>query len=182
MATQTFFKTLITSSLTVTALLLMPIMTINVTGIDLSASVHAKGDNGGGRGGGHGAGHDKDRNQSDSHGNGHAKHDHVTTSSHNGEVHSSDLGSLNAAHASENARKNAAPGSTVGLIAEYERQVTATEGDAEAQAADAAEALNALESASNKELSPDVIDAVNELLGIDEPNARVDQVKAQLNE
>jgi hypothetical protein len=83
----------------------------------------------------------------------------------------SQLGSLNAAHASPVARANAAPNSRVGQIAAYEQATLAareaeTEEDMMAFEQAAAEALAA---ASNKNNSDaDVVAAVDGLLGIAE--------------
>lgn len=78
-------------------------------------------------------------------------------------AHPSDLGRLNAAHASPTARANAAPNSAVGQIASYERDVQ--EGDLESAAASFAEA-------ANKDIVEPVVHAVNQLLGIDDAPVR----------
>ena len=84
----------------------------------------------------------------------------------------SQLGSLNAAHASETARANAAPNSRVGQIAAYEQATLAARAAETDEAMTAFEqaAAEALAAASNKNNSDDpaVVAAVNGLLGISE--------------
>lgn len=70
-----------------------------------------------------------------------------------------DLGSLNAAHASDNARLHASPNSRVGRIASYEAAIQ--EGDVDA-------AATSIDAAANKTVTDRVLHAVNELLGIDD--------------
>jgi hypothetical protein len=79
------------------------------------------------------------------------------------------LGALNAAHASPVARANAAPGSRVGLIAAYERAMLdalalppGPERNAAIEAARNAE----LAAAANRPLTPEVVAAVDALLGL----------------
>jgi hypothetical protein len=84
----------------------------------------------------------------------------------------SQLGSLNAAHASPVARANAAPNSRVGQIAAYEQATLAareaeTEEDMMAFEQAAAEALAAASNKNNSD-DPDVVAAVDGLLGIAE--------------
>jgi len=69
------------------------------------------------------------------------------------------LGRLNAAHASQTAMKNAAANSTVGRIAAYQAAVTGDEIDIDAAAA-------ALVAASNKPVTAERIEALNDILGI----------------
>ena len=70
----------------------------------------------------------------------------------------SSLGRLNAAHASPNARANAAPHSAVGLLGQYVDAVEAD--DLEAAAA-------ALAAAANKDIDLAVVGAVDDLLGLE---------------
>ena len=78
----------------------------------------------------------------------------------------SELGRLNAAHASATARTNAAPTSAVGQTASYER--AAVDGDLERAAAE-------LAAAANKDIIEPVVHAVNELLGIDDAEIERDK-------
>jgi len=103
---------------------------------------------------------------------------------------SSKLGRLNAAHASATARANAAPHSAVGRIAAYEVAVyerqnaqmqlealqevtTATPEEIAAAQAVVDEAaqfeMETLSAAANKNIDEEVVQAINELLGIEEP-------------
>jgi hypothetical protein len=85
-----------------------------------------------------------------------------------------DLGGLNAANASPTARENAAPGSSVGRIAEYERAVAEAQAIADPEAR--AEAIRAAEArlAATGDRPPGsalfegVVGAVNRLLGIED--------------
>ena len=79
-----------------------------------------------------------------------------------------ELGKLNAAHASPVALEHAAPGSTVGIIATYQAQMNdaldlMNPMDQEAAIIAAREQLAA---ASNKQLTPDAVSRIDEMLGI----------------
>ncbi len=147
----------------------------------------AGGGNGGGHGGGNGGGHGGGHGGGQGHGasaaahgdgpgngrgggsKGQAQSDGVGKGKGQGSM-ASKLGSLNAAHASETARANAAPNSRVGQIAAYEQATLAAreaEND-EAMIALEEAAAEALAAASNKNNSDDpaVVAAVNGLLGI----------------
>lgn len=79
------------------------------------------------------------------------------------------LGALNAAHASPVARANAAPGSRVGMIAAYERAMLdalALPPGPERNAAIAAARNAELAAAANRPLTPEVVAAVDALLGL----------------
>ncbi len=126
--------------------------------VDLPTVEHAyaKGGQGGGAsaGKGSGLGHGKAK------GLGHSKGHGTSTASEVDGISASALGKLNAAHASQRARDRAAEHSAVGLIADYQAAFSADVVDIEA----AAEALAA---AANKSIDPNVVSAVNELLGIE---------------
>lgn len=120
--------------------------------------------NGGGEGGGKG-------NGSEGHSN--AKGDHANDKSKTKEADLSDrdldkntLGPLNAAHASARARERAAPNSSVGKIAAYERSREAalaiTDPTLREQALEAAEAK--LSTDFHRTLTTAQIDKVNDLL------------------
>lgn len=133
---------------------------------NLVGSAQAKNGNGGGNGEGGGKG-----NGGEGHGN--AKAEHADDKSKTKEADLSDnnldkntLGPLNAAHASARARERAAPNSSVGKIAAYERSREAALAIADPtlreQALAAAEAK--LETAFHRTLTTAQIDEVNDLL------------------
>ncbi len=137
--------------------------------VDLPTVEHAyakggKGGKGGGHGGGGGASAGKGSGQGLGHakarGLGHGKGHATRAASKVDGISASALGRLNAAHASQRARDRAAPNSTVGLIADYQKAVA---GGAEPDIAAAAEALAA---AANKPIDSGVVGAVNGRLGI----------------
>jgi hypothetical protein len=72
----------------------------------------------------------------------------------------SELGKLNAAHASLTALANAAPNSTVGMIAAYRGAIE------DGTITSVSQAQAALGQVSNKGVSPEVVAAVNDLLGV----------------
>lgn len=120
----------------------------------------SNGGNGGGKGGGNGNGKGGGNKsaaggETTGHGkSGSAPGHNKTKSAKSG----GGLGSLSASNASPTARANAAPNSRVGKIAAYEEALAA--GNVEA----AAEALG---SAANKEITPEVVAQVNANLGIE---------------
>jgi len=75
------------------------------------------------------------------------------------DAHASDLGRLNAAHASDKALENASENSAVGNIAGYSSDV---------QDGNLADASTDFGEAANKTVTEAVVHAVNELLGIDD--------------
>ena len=79
-----------------------------------------------------------------------------------------ELGNLNAAHASANARSNAAPGSMVGQIATYEAQMKSALAiqDPAQRAAAITAARQDLALSANKQLTPAAITRVDSLLGL----------------
>ena len=74
-------------------------------------------------------------------------------------LHPSALGKLNAAHASPTALQNASPNSTVGMLGAYKEAVLMD--------ITLDEARDALAEISNKPVDKDVVEAVNELLGVE---------------
>ncbi len=129
---------------------------------------------------GHGRGHSK------GHGHGHARGDDDTDgrsdppgapslgngASENG-ISAAALGSLNAAHASANARENASPSSMVGHIADF---------------ADAAESQNinaaaeALAAKANKSITPEVVEEVSRLAEVEVSPETADAIAARAAE
>jgi len=153
----------------------------------------AGGGNGGGNGGGHGNaggnghGHGAEAagfgSHGPSHGNayGHSEDkaaDKAAEKAEKAEAHSAGSyglkGNLNAAHASPTAMAHAAPHSMVGLIADYKAALmdavngTMTSVNHE-PITTMDEAIAALETFSNKEVTEEVVDAVNEILGQKDP-------------
>lgn len=130
----------------------------------LNAKVaQAKGDKGGGKGGGNGGG----KGGGNGGGNGGGKGAGDDTASADGAPgHNKDdtakskggLGSLSASNASATAREHAAANSQVGKMRDYETAMA--NGDLEA-------AAEALASASNKDITPEVVGEVNKNLGIE---------------
>lgn len=140
-------------------------------GYGLIGSALAKNGNGGGNGNGDGGGKG---NGGEGHGN--AKADHANSKSttktketdlSDGDLNKTNLGPLNAAHASARARERAAPNSSVGKIAAYERSREAALAIADPtlreQALAAAEAK--LNTDFNRTLTTAQITEVNSLLG-----------------
>jgi hypothetical protein len=113
---------------------------------------------------------------------GKSKSTHETKTNHG--LTASSLGRLNAAHANENALENAAPHSAVGLAAQFagfEQQAleAATEEEREDAISAAAAALAA---AANKEIDPEVVGAVNDLLGMDVDPTLESEIAGRANE
>lgn len=125
-------------------------------GVDLEprAAFADKGGGKGNAGGGQGRGNGNSNGNDGAASNG-ADDDGQSTES----ASTSDLGRLNAAHASETAMANAAPNSAVGEVAAYRDAVLAGETEDAAVAVDAA---------TNKTVTESVLHALNELLGIDD--------------
>lgn len=161
-------------------------------GISVTAAFAKNGNGNGNGGGGSGHGHSGDAKGASAHeqahsaGLGHQKQDAPSAKSKGMGV--SQLGRLNAAHASPNAREHAAPNSAVGRIAAYEMAVhqrqevqleleslvedkSATSQqieDAHLALEDAVQLeVETLSEAANKEVNVDVAQAVNEMLGIE---------------
>lgn len=81
------------------------------------------------------------------------------------------MGRLNAAHASARAQERAAAHSAVGMVAAYGAA-------AGAEVVDIQAAAEALAAAANKDIDSTVVDAVNDLLGIEMDEATRDAIAA----
>jgi len=161
------------ANLTSGALMSLALACVVVPVIDLPGAneAHAGGGNGGGQGNGNG--HGGEAEHDGGHGNGHGNGNGNGHGNGNGNGRgavASELGSLNAAHASDRAMENAAPNSMVGQISEYRGAVVeemdlsaATFAEAHATVAEDFEAT--LEGIS--ELGEDAVDALGGLLGLD---------------
>jgi hypothetical protein len=133
---------------------------------------HGGGEHGGGGGGGGGIGRSGGAGDHAANAAGHAG-DHVGRGAASGMQMASALGALNAVHASSTALAHAAPGSKVGQIAAYDNAMLAAlamPGDTPAQVAARNAAIAAaraqLAAATNKTLTPDVVAAVDNRLGL----------------
>lgn len=150
----------------------------------------AKGGNGGGNGGGHGGG--AAAGAADTHGAGAHASASQGRGSHSGTSHAfggqaahshdhhgrglasaSQLGALNATHASATARAHAAPGSRVGVIATYERSMiraqaipAATPAQRAIRSAAITQARTQLSATANKPVTASVIRTVDRELGL----------------
>ena len=148
------------------------------------------GDNGGGNGGGHGGGaaagaadtHGAGAHASGSQGRGSqsgASHAFGGQAAHSHDHHgrglasASQLGALNAIHASATARAHAAPGSRVGVIATYERSMiraqampAATPAQRAIRSAAITQARTQLSATANKPVTASVIRTVDRELGL----------------
>jgi hypothetical protein len=119
----------ITRSLTAVAVAMLPLVGATATFSVMGAeAAYAERGNGNGNGGGNGGGRSSDRGsqRSDDRGNGHGRGSQGSEERGNGNGQgngrgaiASELKGLNACHASEQARANAAPESQVGRIAAY---------------------------------------------------------------
>lgn len=127
------------------ALTFSPLLFENISGVDLGTQVQAKSDNSGGKG--KSKGKSKSKNKSD----------RGNSQNSNSEKHLAKTeklkGSLNAAHASEQAKAHAAPHSRVGLVSTYEKAITAS-GLSDEDASQITDLLSQLEDPelTNKEL------------------------------
>lgn len=177
---------LLSSTTLAFTLTVTPIISQQLTGLNLGSIAIAKdgGGNGGGNSGGNGG--NNNGNKGSSQGNGNAfglgnsvqgksnKSASQGFNSNNGlgndhKAVSAKLGRLNAAHASATARENASQNSAVGLLAQYEKTVyEAREATSEKKRAELEQsAMDILGQAANKEINEEVITAVNVLLGIE---------------
>lgn len=166
------------------ALFLAPAIGEQHTSLILGSAAYAKGGEGGGNSGGNGGGHGGGNNGG--HGNGHSADADGSHSPGHGKENgrnqgngygelgnnhgsvASKLGSLNAAHASQNARQHASASSMVGQIAAYEQAVEDARSleTSEERAIAEEQAVGMLADISNKDVDQEVVNAVNELLGI----------------
>lgn len=127
-----------------------------------SASANAPDD---ARSNGNAFGHDK------ANGNGHNGHDDFDTADHDdANAHgklASEMGNLNAAHASPTALENASEDSLIGRLADYLERVT--EGDLSDDPEGQQEALGAISNKADDEglVSEGVVTEVNDLLGVE---------------
>lgn len=131
---------------------------------------------------GHGRGHSK------GHGHGHARGDDDDDgrsdppgapsldngASENG-ISAAALGSLNAAHASANARENASPNSMVGHIAAFADAV-------EAESVNIDAAAEALAAKANKSITPEVVEEVSRLAEVEVSPETADAIAARAAE
>jgi len=206
-------------------------LTFDLNSADISISAaFAKNGNGGGNGNGNGGGNGGGNGNSDGHGGGNSAghghsadatgeaahgHSHAAGVGHQKQgytedvssaksksVSASQLGRLNAAHASPNARAHAAPNSAVGRIAAYEAAVYQRQ-DVQLELESLLEDENAthqqieeahfaveeaaqlevetLSAAANKEINEDVAQAVNEMLGIESLDSELDTVAEEVS-
>ncbi len=128
-------------------------------------AAHAKGGpGGGGPGGNSGVGGPPDHSNAGGNGNGHGGG--ISSSSHDGEDGAKNkFGKLNAANAAEAAFINANAASTVGQLAIYRHRVG--DEDADEPITTLEQAIEYLKTFANRELTEEVVAALNELLGLD---------------